>query len=175
MKANKIVFIFIIILIMICCIVGILVLNNKKSSNKMVSDNILATNINDSDNKISTNEVDNSAMYFTVKNCVNTYLKYISTNNAEAVYGVLDKEFINDNNINVNNVINELKKVQGNDQSIYINQMRVKNEGEEIQTYYIDGSIIDENSSKYDTQLKIVMDTKNKAFAITPEITEEVF
>ena len=114
-------------------------------------------------------------MYFTVKSCVDTYVKYISEQNNEALYGILDKTYIEQNNINKNNILSSISVLEGKNIDFNIQEMRVKDEDEEIQVYYIKGMLRNENDNKKQIQLTVNIDMTNKVFTIMPEAEEGVF
>lgn len=168
-KFKYIIFTVIIIIIILIGAFFLIKNNNKNSVNVQESQNVIKIET------IDTEEVTNSAMYFTVKSCVDTYVKYISEQNNEALYGILDKTYIEQNNINKNNILSSISVLEGKNIDFNIQEMRVKDEDEEIQVYYIKGMLRNENDNKKQIQLTVNIDMTNKVFTIMPEAEEGVF
>ena len=57
--------------------------------------------------------VQDEVEFFSVVASVNQYLMHIESNNAEAVYAILDDRFISENNINVQNVLGRMIQLDG--------------------------------------------------------------
>lgn len=165
-----------IVLIIVILIIGVLVFilnTNTKEENKDKQFNQqIASNIQN--NSIETKEVTNSAMYFTIKSCIDTYMKYLSEHNKEAIYSVLSLDYIQDNNIDVDNVLNHVQILDGRNIDFTIHEMRVENEDKDIQTYYINGVIRSNNSNKQ-AKMTINIDITNKVFNVIPDVIEGVF
>ena len=83
--------------------------------------------------------------YFSIVSSVNKYLNYTSTNNKEAIYSLLDKEYITNNEVTINNVLDKVSIYPINT-SVKITTMtsvNIKNS----YAYYLKGSIIQNNYS----------------------------
>lgn len=164
------------ILIIIAIIIGIVFIAYFTNSNKTISKSTQTENNHNAQNsEIKTEKVSNSAMYFTVKSCIDKYTKYLSEKNTKAIYSVLSQDYINENDVNVNNVLNHIETIDGKNIDFNIEDMRVENDGKEIQIYYISGILRNEESQNKNVKLKINIDLTNRVFSITPTVTEEVF
>lgn len=117
-----------IVVILVCAIplTIVLILNIKSNSDKLE----VVNEYND---------------YFSIVGNVNKYLNYTSTGNEEAIYSLLDKEYITNNEVTINNVLDKVSIYPINT-SVKINIMtsvNIKNS----YAYYLKGSIIQNNYS----------------------------
>ena len=69
---------------------------------------------------ITPKETTRTAIINTIQNCIKTYLRYVNTNNSNAVYSILDTTYIEENNITQNNVLNNVPNynIDGNTSQI---------------------------------------------------------
>lgn len=167
-----VIFLFIIILLLSC-----LFLNNKRSKNE----NIKTNNINDTDNinldveyqdesnvriEYEYEPINNSTTFFTVKSCMEKYINNIIDEEYDRVYELLDKKYINNNNITISNIMNKIDKY--NNEQIIISQM-YELKGDNIEQYSIKYYIINKSSGRKETKYAIVTFNCNDfSFSITP-------
>ena len=183
MKKIKII-IFIVIIIMIA--IGIYLhmnLSTKNTSNGEVI-NQQETNQNISqDNTIeemSLSEVTNASRYFSIKSCVDKYMEYISNQNKDAILGVLDVDYVSDNDITEENVLEFVTQNSNNTTLDFdIQKMLISNnnnnDNEDIETYYVYGIIRSQDGNRKDGYLTVKIDMENLVFCIIPNVPEEVF
>ncbi|MCL2354823.1 MAG: hypothetical protein FWC68_02915 [Oscillospiraceae bacterium] len=100
--------------------------------------------------RVITNEVvpvENEAVIFTITECINTYLRYISMQSAEAVLSLLCTEFIERNAININNLHNFVEPTTTRMEFIPI-QMNLL-EGYRVNTYSVYGVITEAETGRF--------------------------
>lgn len=163
--------------IFIILLVSVLVFVGNTNTSRQINENSVENQItqNDQKNSVETKEVTNPAMYFTIKSCIDSYMKYISEENKEAIYCLLSKNYIQENNIDTNNVLEYVEKLSSKDLDFSIKEMKAENEGKDLQTYYINGTIRDNNNNKKEAKITVNIDITNKVFNIIPTVEEGVF
>ena len=55
--------------------------------------------------------VNDYSKFFTINSCVYKYITFLSSNKPDEVLNVLDKDFINQNNITLDNIYNYVSKL----------------------------------------------------------------
>lgn len=144
------------------------------------------------------NPVNDATIYYTVENCIKRYLQYCGmqvyeeekednigsrydevdisevlgiTSEQEknqVIYNVLEKKYIQDNNINLNNINEHIIEI-GKDitfKTIYINEAQ----GEKVSKYSVYGKVQDKNSQDKEKDIYMIvnLDTINATFSIHP-------
>ena len=133
---------------------------------------ILSKSKNDDEVKIEL--VNNYSNFFTVDDCVNRYINYISDEESEKLMNVLNKEYIKDNNININNVLNILDNVnlRGSNTIFKAKKMYQKILNTNTIEYYVYGKLIkdnlDEDELISDYYIIVKINKNNNSFYITP-------
>lgn len=107
------------------------------------------------------------SIYYTVDECIRTYLTILKVNDSDAIYSYLNEDFIKEKGINKQNIFNILKKYNNNDSYFTIDMYEL--DGIKYFDYYIKGKI--DNSYVY---FAVGTDTNNGTFDITP-IDEEKY
>lgn len=184
MKNIKYVAIALIVLLII--IIGVLITINLMQENENTGDKTNEISENSISNTINTSTQDepNDNVFFTIENCVQTYYKYIysqyeGTNfdtmvegisNEEekknAILSVLDTNYISENNINADNVlnlgegINNYVKFAGTDYKVV--------SGQRIDTYAIVGKLYENMKEISSNGFIVRLDKENLAFSIEP-------
>lgn len=167
----------IIILIIIMIIAIIIITNNKKEND---SSNI--TNIEVKEEK-NLEEVKSATAFFTVQSCANKYITYISQEKSEEVYKILDKEYINNNKIsqdNVLDILNKDKKINGV-VTLEVDKMYVEEIDENHNKYYMHGRLKEESEISNikiidnDFKLAIILDFDNMIFSVNPLMDGGIF
>lgn len=133
---------------------------------------IVYSYLNNSDNEIKL--VDDYTTFFTIDGCINRYFGYISDNENNKLLNILNKEYIIENNINENNVIEivdtlNIRNKISSFKSIKMYEKRNKNKTE----YYVLGKIYyeeDMDTSKYlsDYYITVIVNENKKTFDISP-------
>ena len=185
MKKN--IKIIIIIVIAVLLILGLVVLinrNNDKSSNKSQIENSSNFDIDlKEDYKIK--EVSNRNSYYTVKTCIEKFFLFYSDiysqdiniegledvvdnsqeEEIEAVYSMLDDEYIKYNNLTTQNFKSKFQSIDG--KKVSISKMYQKQVKDYIYVYFVEGVLIDEETFEKGTFSMIVkLDTSNQTFKI---------
>lgn len=192
MKKIKISIIITIIitLILICAIVIINKNSNNNTEQKNVisnkySENIIKNNIESTNIIQNTNSINNSANsapklekvtsrenFYTVKSCVEKYINYIVNLDNVAVYNLLDKSYINQKNINKNNIFDIVGKINRNQIFSPSKMNFAKIENKEI--YIVYGNIredkLNERANELEFNITVILNKYNGTFSIIPEI-----
>ena len=113
--------------------------------------------------------VDNYNNYYMIQNAIVSYYTYISEKNSEAVYEILDKVYIDENQITIDNILTQVDSLSVENFSSSIIDMYEK-QGYANTSYCVHGTInytIDrqENLEFY---LIVYSDTGNLAYSIEP-------
>lgn len=172
-----------ILIIIVIIIILIVLLVNLKENNKTNIENIEASEPDSTPTQLAYLQDDN--MYFTVKDCVQTYLNYIITNydtldreydenllsldsRAPIVYDLLGKDYIDNNNITLVNIFENVNKVEN--YSILIPLEIKVLYGERITTYLVHGIIEEAENNKFvdETYFFVYLDSTNRTFSIEP-------
>ena len=118
-------------------------------------------------------QVTNTNMYFTVKYCAEKYIYYLQLKDKKSLETLLDNNYINRFNITQDNILNYVEKIDSMG-TLFIDKMYVINEDDEIQTYYLEGNIIqDMSESNYEYNedrfcITIILDTNNDIYSVIP-------
>ena len=140
-------------------------------------------NLGDEGEEISTNrhKVTDSTMYYTVRNCINDYLSTLEKDNPsfymgdefdeslqkEYIYSLLNKNYINKNNITMDNVLNTIQLSK--EKLVFIPIEMQVTEMEKSDQYIAFGHILDIYNNYYGSMYIIVnLDFNNKTFDIEP-------
>lgn len=169
-------FIFCIVLVILIILI-ILILLLRNQDNRSVVENIVYNGEELIPEKDSNGYIDvsNFNVFYSIMNAVNKYVENIKYNdnfnindesvgekNLNKIYALLDKNYINNNKINFNNIKNYIYDMNENTKLIPI-QMKVKY-GENINIYILKAYLIRERiEEKY---FIIRVDTKNQTFSI---------
>lgn len=168
----------IIIAIVILIIIFIVFINNKKEKNYNNINNIEVKE----EKKLE--EVKSATAFFTVQSCANKYITYVSQDESEEVYKILDKEYINNNRITQNNVLdilNKDKKINGV-VTLEVDKMYVEEIDENHNKYYIRGILKEEDVEisnikviDNDLEMAIILDFENMIFSVNPLVDGGIF
>lgn len=169
-KLKYITIFFIIIIVAICAII----LSIKTQEEKDNVENVQPSQENIKEEK-SIKEVTNSIMFFSIESCIDQYMEYLSQQNNEAVYAVLDNKYKEDNNITLNNVLNKLNIKEKKNLDYDIQKMLVNGDGENIQTYYVYGVTREKEGNKKESYITVKVDIENNLFTIMPYVEKGVF
>ena len=168
-----------IIILVILSIIGLVVffLEFQKTNNKDEISNIAQQEI--LEEKVKYDAVKNTAMYFTVESCIDTYINYIQHADKTPLYNILDSSYLEKNNVTEDNVLDNVEAIpKGSDLDIQ-KMLIVSGEEEDLQQYYVYG-LLRNNSGKEINEPKMYLtvniDIGNMIFSIIPNVPdEEVF
>ena len=120
--------------------------------------------------------VTNYSDFYTVNSCLYRMVTYASSNDLNSLLLVLDKNYINENKIDITNVLSVFPSID-EDSTFVSKKMYYQILGNNITKYYVygiiednslyeDGSIINDNKEK--SYFIVFMDKKNKTFSVEP-------
>lgn len=153
----------IIITILFLIFISITVLSNLNKSDKKI--------INEITYQIETNY----SNFFTVNSCITKYVEYLSKKDTDSLLEVIDKNYINSNNINKTNLYNYVDDISG----IYsfTSKKMYKSDNEKIIKYYVFGYLKEENIDGIvgveDKYFILNLDEDNLTFSIIPSNKSE--
>ena len=169
---NKLKKYIIIVLLFIFIIIAILFFYRNiviKKNNEKYGD-VVESELN-TDTEIS--KVSDTEEYYTVKTIVDSYIDNYLEENSEELYGKLDSQYISDYKITKYNVISKLDIIKDYNKDeyeyykFYLDSMNVS-KYKNIETYFINGRIINSNSGvKSDLSIIVEID-KNSYYYILP-------
>lgn len=152
MNKDNIKALVVIIIIFITCIVLVLIFNKEKNSEQIK----VVTDYN---------------QFFSVSNIINDYLQYNENNDEEGIYYLLDKTFIEKEEITEENVLNKIE-IYPKDTSMSIKKIEYV-ELNNNNIYYVEGSLIKNNYDqeeeiKEKISIIVIVDYKNLSIAVYP-------
>ncbi len=191
-KMKKIIIVaIIIILIIIAAIIGYMVTNQKKDLVDKDNNNVNTTpNNNIVENNVQT--VKDSALFYTIENCIKKYEGYVNTNYEKqvdernlpslaasygfstqedknsAIMNFLDQDYIKENNINKNNLNNFIEET--NNEDIIVTALKInklESDNSEVNSYSVYAKKSDGDNEK-NIYYIIKLDESNEAFCIYP-------
>lgn len=168
---KKKVLIAILILLIVIYVSIIIILKSKQGKNIENTD----TNTLENVASINYDEVKSATAFFTVESVVNKFVVYVADKDVDSVLKILDNKFIEDNNVNTNNV---LEKIKGNNISgtFEAEKMYVEEIDENNNKYYVKGTLKQELEGENAQDIIIndnfcvivSLDFDNMIFSITP-------
>lgn len=167
-----------IIILVILSIIGLVVfLEFQKANNKDEISNIAQQEI--LEEKVKYDAVKNTAMYFTVESCIDTYINYIQHADKTPLYKILDSSYLEKNNVTEDNVLDNVEAIpEGSDLDIQ-KMLIVSGEEEDLQQYYVYGLLRNNSGQEINEPkmyLTVNIDIGNMIFSIIPNVPdEEVF
>lgn len=160
MKKDRILVIVVIIILFILLLTFLII--KKKEDDK--------AQIN---NKVTL--VDDYSTFFTVEDCINRYIDYISDGETNRVLNVLNEDYKKENQITDNNVINVLDTLYFKNNINYFKSLKMYSQKINAYTYkfYVYGKVYretEENDFEFISDYYIVVTINNnqKVFDITP-------
>lgn len=153
---------YILLIIIICILVsvlGLLYLNKTESNN---------------DDKEETKYylLNDYSRFFTINSCINKYVTSLQNNKYDNVLKLLDKNYVEENNISSDNVSNYVDNLDGNYN--YITKKVFYTElSEKVINYYVKGYLVSDeldniSNDKIDKYYIVKFDLTNNLFSITP-------
>lgn len=120
-------------------------------------------------------------IFFSIGNNLNQYLKYLQDQNADAIYSLLSKEFIEEYEITPQNVLNYLDQYEQKTNTFQAKSMYYKSE-ETKYLFYVKGDIIEDNYEtssivKENVLFLVSADYQNLTYSVYPleyEITSNL-
>lgn len=123
-------------------------------------------------NKDKIKLVDNYSIFYTTSNSANLYLNYLANDDSKSIISLLDEEYIENNNITKENVIDKLKDFTIEFPTLRVVSMYEEKINNNKKRYYLKGNLIDSDEDKYeivkDYFLIVDIDSSNNTYTITP-------
>lgn len=108
--------------------------------------------------------------FFTVNSCIIKYVQYLSKKDTDSLLQVIDKEYLNNNGINRDNIYNYIDNLDGT--YSFSSKKMYKSNTENIIKYYVYGYLkketIDGVLDIKDTYFVVKLDEDNLTFSIMP-------
>lgn len=156
-KLKKIIIITIIIIIAIIITIVLFLLLNKSQSSLVEEDTSkkadeiqeIAEPGNENNEKSIENEVKELSLYKLAENKINAYINDIYEESDESVYNILNKQYIEENNITTDNVLDKMEKINTYSE-FYIDNI-IENNLYGNYEFYIEGKIKSEDDYVYNS------------------------
>ena len=165
----------IIILIILIIIISIIVVIYKKKvmNNNDEKDQNFESESFEISSEEGISKVTSDDQFYNVRDCVQYYIDYINDKNYDAIYKVLEKNYINSNNITTKSLENSNIKLSGN-QFIATNMNEIE-KGIDISVYFVYGYLINSNDNNIfeEKQYTVILDNSKDVFSIVPESLEK--
>lgn len=152
--------------ILIIAIILVVLLKSIKDENDL--DNTY-TEIEEIEEKKGINIVEDYNEYYSVLNSITGYYMGIGQKDNQKVYDRLDKDYITENGISIENVLEKVQKVTTENPYYSINKM-YKESSKSVGTYYIWGQFKQDMFEKgyTDTYFIVYVDNYNATYAVEP-------
>lgn len=169
---RKILVVIIVLVIIVLIILGILLKESNTDSNNIEN---LTNSVVDKNTIENLEEVKGATAYFTVESCVNKYITYVSMQDKDSVYKLLDNKYIQENNITENNVLEKIDNM--NELAIFeADKMYVQEIDENNSKYYVSGLIKQEDIGNVEQKtvindnynIAVVLNFKDMIFSVIP-------
>ena len=160
MKKNKIVSIVIVISLILLLFI-LLLIERKNYQEKQGQKSRLSL-------------VTDASIFFTVDECANRYISYISDNNSKNLMSIINKDYARDYNLNINNIISKIDTYNFKDNIITFKTKKMYQEviSDSVTKYYLQGIIykdkIDDAQKIANYYLIITIDGDTLIFDVTP-------
>lgn len=175
-KKTLILLLSIMIIVVIYLIFKVFSIQNSNESNNQIAQN----KVQEKNQTVEKKIVDSYEIYYSVMNAVQKYILYNSNNDKEAVYALLDKNYIADNGITKENVIEKVKKIEKTE--LLIKEMYCEETNDYNKKYYVHAYIYEYNENEYDTtyngdiernyeefNICVLVDEFNSTFSVIPQ------
>lgn len=122
-----------------------------------------------SDTNISKVTVDD--VFYNVKNCVQNYINYINDENYEAIYNILDVNYMDENNITLEYLKENISKINAN--KFIANKINQREKDIDTTIYFVYGKLInDDYTVEDDKAFTVVVNNSQNVFSIIPKSLE---
>ena len=118
--------------------------------------------------------VKDASEFFTIDDCANRYLTYLSDGDSKNLLAIMNEEYANDNNLNSSNIINRLDTHNFGDNvvSYKTRKMLMKKISDTVNEYYLYGEVYSDGIEDYykmtDYYLIITLDSDTLVFDVKP-------
>lgn len=119
--------------------------------------------LGDVETEFKREKVSNSTVFYTVEDCINFYIDSVKAEEKDKIFEMLDLEYINENNINQENVLKYAEKSKYSFIALDMYESELHN----VCNYIVEGVA---NDGTYNTKMyfRVGLDTNNFAFNIMP-------
>lgn len=160
----------IIVLVILIGFVAILLLSYSPNSNEGNSE-LADTNQNVKEEKELT-QVKSASAFFTAQNCANKYLGYVSEKDSESIFRVLDYNYIEQNGITSENVMEKIDNIPEQAQ-LKVEKMYLEKIDDNNSKYYMTGLLVQDTSEgdillQDNFSIAVILDFENMIFSIIP-------
>ena len=171
---EKVIILLIVLIVIIMCLLMKFIAKNDTTNtlNEIEIVDDVIENEEVIDNTIE--RIEDRSDFFAVKSCVSKFYTYyadsfstdsLSNQGIKAVYNMLDKKYIEDNEITEQNLVSKLSKI--NTSRVNINDMYVDQKNENIYIYIVKGKLREIETKKVaDFELMLMLDMKNSTFTV---------
>lgn len=152
---------------MIIVICGILL---TISNNDNIENNINTTEMPQT---MEVTRVKNRNDFFTVVNCVDRYITYLSRKDPDILYNYLDEQYIKENKITKQNVLEHIQTLD-DFYKFKAREMYILKDSNEIEQYFVYGTLTleatgdDEQETKF--YISVKLDKTNNTFSVIPNL-----
>lgn len=149
-------------LILILIISGtVTIVLTRKTDNEKNMD--VEEQVGDVETKFKREKVSNSTVFYTVEDCINFYIDSVKAEEKDKIFELLDEKYINENNINQENVLKYVEKPKNSFIALDMYESELNN----VCSYIVEGV---ENDGIYNTKMyfRVGLDTNNFSFNIMP-------
>lgn len=118
--------------------------------------------------------VKDASIFYTIDDCANKYISYLSSGDTKNLLAIMNEKYINDHNLNSNNIINMLDTHYFRDNlvSFKSKKMYVNYLSNTVSEYYVYGEVysdgIDDLQKLTDYYLVITVDSDTLLFDVKP-------
>ena len=174
-KLKKIIIILLIAMLILVAILLVIIINS--NNNTQEGNNIEQSRLEEESDRIISEEgkiqnVNSFKLFYNINNCANTYIKNVKSKNSEIVYKLLSQDYIAKNNLNMENVLNNIGKIDENE-VLYVKRMYQKQLVDDVNHYiYIEGILRKTiNNILYERSifLTVIINSDTQTFSITPD------
>ena len=173
MKKKMIIILIVIISILCIICLGILKILDKEEGNTVNNEIVEVQDTLRPDETVqeeySIEKERNATRFFTVQDCIQTYIDAINNNDAQAILNKLSTTYKEDNSIHESNISNLINLYNGN---TFTAKEMVILRGDRIFQYRVYGYLTNDQGRQY-MYLKVKTDKNNRTFEIEPYIGEE--
>lgn len=173
MKKKMIIILIVIISILCIICLGILKILDKEEGNTVNNDIVEVQDTLRPDETVqeeySIEKERNATRFFTVQDCIQTYIDSINNSDAQAILNILSTTYKEDNSIHESNISNLINLYNGN--TFTAKEMEILR-GDRIFQYRVYGYLTNDQGRQY-MYLKVKTDRINRTFEIEPFIGEQ--
>lgn len=167
----KLIIVAIIVALIILMSIIIQIRSGISSENKTTEQNVVSTETEPSTlyTDTSIKKVETMSLLLATQDAINKYYEYLSSNNYVALMGILDNEFITNNNITTNNVLGSLKNSNSKLSFFCIDEYSKEISFDHEYRFWIYGKSYSNDFSEIaENQFIVNLDMYNLTFKITP-------